>query len=304
MRRAPALVALAWVLASQPAWAASQAAGVTATVSSARVRLGEPFHYRIAITRPKDERFDLAVPSDTGAFSVLERARHRDDGATAATTTFDLKLGLYDLGPRKLPDLFIDGAGPAGHVRIAVTGPEVTALAASAKKDDKLADIAGPDAVWVRSLALIAALAASLLALVLGLFLLRRRRRHPLPLEQRTRAALDALGASALPEHGRTQEFFFALDDIVRRHLGERYALDALECTTSELVARLTWLRAPGLPDEELTRFLRAADLVKFARASVSLDACQEALAFGYRVVDLARPLPANGDTHARAAVS
>lgn len=304
MRRATVLVALAWLLASQPAWAASQAAGVTATVSSARVRLGEPFHYRIAITRPQDERFDLAMPSDAGAFSLLGRARHRDDGAVTATTTFDLKLGLYDLGPHRLPDLFIDGAGPAGHVRIAVSGPEVTALAAPAKKDDKLADIAGPDAVWVRSLAIVATLAALLLALLLGLFLLRRRRRHPLPLEQRTRAALDALGAAALPEHGRTQEFFFALDDIVRRHLGERHALDALECTTTELLARLTWLRVPGLPDEALTRFLRAADLVKFARAPVSIDACHEALAFGYRVIEPARPILLDGDTHARAAVS
>ena len=107
-----------------------------------------------------------------------------------------------------------------------------------------------------------------------------------LPLEDRTRAALRTLQAENLPEKGRTREFYFRLSEILRSHLGERYAFEALECTGTELVERLNRLPAPELPKEELKKFVEESDLVKFAKMEVDPSACESALKFGFTLVE------------------
>ena len=305
MRRSAIGLVTAIMLAALPAFAATPPApapslppGVNTSVQPERVRLGEPFHYRIAITRPANERFDVAPPAMPAAFELRALTRHRDDGARDATTTFDLTLALFELGPQRLPSVTIERAGPDGHTRLAVDGPSVTAVRSASKPGDKLYDIAGPVLRFVRALWLVFVGLGVLAAIAIVLLVVRRRRRRPRTLEARTRLLLDELARAHLPEAGHTQEFFFTLDDIVRRHLGERYAIDALECTTRELVAQLHGIEPLQAAFIELVHFLREADMVKFARASANLEASQAALAFAYRLVALTAAPPSEKGSH------
>jgi hypothetical protein len=88
------------------------------------------------------------------------------------------------------------------------------------------------------------------------------------------------------------KDFYFRLSEILRGYLGERYGFDALECTSSELMAQLRRLKAPGLPEDGLMRFISESDLVKYARAESSPDSCREALTFGYSLLDQTWPPP------------
>ena len=105
------------------------------------------------------------------------------------------------------------------------------------------------------------------------------------PLDVRTREALNALGKENLPAKGQVKEFYFRLSEILRGYLGERYSFEALECTTPELIASLRKLRTPGLPEEDLLRFISESDMVKYAKAEASPESCAQSLAFGYELV-------------------
>jgi hypothetical protein len=111
-------------------------------------------------------------------------------------------------------------------------------------------------------------------------------------LEARTRAALEALEREELPAKGRAREFHYRLSEILRGYLGERFQVDALECTSGELVTRLGTASAPGLGLGGLSAFLEASDLVKFARAPATVEACAGALQFAQRVVVETTPAP------------
>lgn len=307
----PLLVAAAMALSLAPLSAFAQVSaavptlppGVTAKVEPERVRLGEPFHYVVSVTRPTNERFDLAPPADLGAFSLRGLERRRQDGLRDATTRFDLTLALYDLGAQPLPPLSLQAVLPTGQTRLVVAGPTVTAIRVS-KPGDKLLDIAGPVQLFERALGPIAVTLGLCLVAAVAALAVRRWRRRPRSLATRSRLALDALVRARLVEGGQTQEFFFALDDIARRHLGERFGLDALECTTRELIVQLRNQDALAPLLDELIHFLRAADLVKFARAAADRDTAASALAFAYRLVALPAATPIEKGAHAHLAVS
>ena len=91
-----------------------------------------------------------------------------------------------------------------------------------------------------------------------------------LPLDVRTRNALAALEAEDLPGKGEVKAFYSRLSEIVRGYVGELYGVEALECTTTELLDSLHALRISGVPqdglavlmDRQTTSFLGTAEEV------------------------------------------
>jgi hypothetical protein len=102
-----------------------------------------------------------------------------------------------------------------------------------------------------------------------------RRRAKPLPAsppapaaapEERALARLRALEEAALP----AREFAFALSEILRAWLADRFAVDALEATTEELLERAKPLRLDAGHDAWLREFCESLDRVKFADATLA----------------------------------
>jgi hypothetical protein len=166
------------------------------------------------------------------------------------------------------------------------------------KSGAQLQDIRPPETVAVRSYALLWGVLGAILvaaAALIGWRLWKRRPRSVpvvpvLPLDARTRNALAALAAEDLPGKGMIKEFYSRLSDIVRGYIHERYQVDALECTTTELLDNLAHVEATRLPREALAAFLQESDLVKFARAQMSPESCDHALAFANRLLELTSP--------------
>jgi len=267
-------------------------------VDREKVRLGEPFTYELVITHPLDQRYELRPIHDPGPFEFLQQLRERVDGPQAATTTFKLKLSLFELGNKRLPDLGFEVIDPRAVQEFIAKGLEVEGLSSLGKgldqREPALYDIKALEEVSVRTYrALWIALAAAALASAgYAIYRWAKRPRRaiapqsvPQPLDLRTLGALDALRNEDLPRQGRFREFYFRLSEIIRAYLGERYRFEALECTSSELLASLRRLPTPGLSIAEISRFVDESDLVKFAKATADPNQCKESLEFAYRLV-------------------
>ncbi|HYO71739.1 MAG TPA: hypothetical protein VEU33_37245 [Archangium sp.] len=309
LAQAPAPVpAAAQALAKLPA---VEPQGFQARVQPEQVLLGEPFVYELVITHPATHQYELALPSDLGDFELLSEVRTPPQGTEPAVTTFHLKLSAFNLGMLTLPEvpfLVNTQEGPMRFVAPSRTLEVAGTLPQDAEAEGAdLKDIQPPTEVAIRSLTLVWALLGLLAAIAVGLVawrLFQKYRNRPLaevkpllPLDVRTRQALEGLKAENLPAQGRVKDFYFRLSEIIRGYLGERYGFDALECTSSELMVELRRKKPLKFPEDGLMRFVSESDLVKYARAESSPESCREALAFGYELLDktwppLVPPLP------------
>ena len=119
---------------------------------------------------------------------------------------------------------------------------------------------------WVlAALATCAALAAA------GWWWYRRRQTQSVPrrvtAHEAALAKLDALLAENLLAEGYLKLFYLRLSDIVRHYIEDRFGLRAPEQTTDEFLTALA--NAPQIRGDHqqlLRRFLRQADMVKFAK--------------------------------------
>jgi len=270
-----------------------------------QVRLGEPFVYKLGLHHPPGQRWELRTPRDLGGFELVEQSRFRADGKAESTTTYVLKMALFSLGSHVLPTLTFDVLDAEGAAIARIDGPDIEAKSSLPKDAEqlgvKLEDIKPNEDVPVRSWKLlwwIAGLAAAAgLAFLARRAWLRRPRRLPpapplIPLEERTRQALDALAAEELPRRGMQREFHFRLSGILRAYLGERFGFDALECTRGELLREVDRLGLHGVDQAGLRRFVDQCDVARYARAEVPASACDSALAFSRALLESTRPQP------------
>jgi hypothetical protein len=269
-----------------------------------RVRLGEPFVYRLDIHHPSAQRWELRTPRDLGSFEVIEQSRTRQDAQGHATTTYLLKMAMFALGEHVVPTLTFDVIEPDGAAVATLDGPDIAGLSSLPKDAEqlgmKLEDIKPNEDVPVRSWRLLGWLAA-LAALAALIYFARRAwlgrappalpTVPPLPLPERTRRALDALEAEHLPERGMQREFHFQLSGIARGYLGQRFGFDALECTSGELLREVERRALPGVEFAGLRRFVDQCDVARYARAEVPVSACAAALTWARGMLAATTPV-------------
>ena len=269
------------------------------------VRLGEPFVYRITLHHPPGQRWELRTPRDLGGYELLEQSRTRADGKGESTTTYLLKMALFQLGSHVLPTLTFDVLDATGSGVAQIDGPDIEGKSSLPKDADqlgaKLQDIKPNEDVPVRSWRLLWWAAGALAAAALAWFAIRAWRNRPrrpaatappLPLEERTLQALSALETEGLPERGLQREFHFRLNGLVRSYLGERFGFDALECTSGELLREVDRRALPGIDPDQLRGFVDQCDVARYARGEVPVPACAGALAFARSLVEATRPKP------------
>jgi len=146
------------------------------------------------------------------------------------------------------------------------------------------------------SLGAIALVVGAVLAWLIGRWLKRPRPVPPPPPPRPPwEVALESLHDlrhAGLTREGRFAEHFDRVSDIVRRYLGDRYGFDGLESTTREMLGELRATTPRIVVLDEIERFLRQADLVKFARLTPSEVECSTALADAQQIVERTVPPP------------
>lgn len=146
------------------------------------------------------------------------------------------------------------------------------------------------------SIGAIALVVGAVLAFLIGRWLKRPRPVPPPPPPRPPwEVALESLHDlrhAGLTREGRFAEHFDRVSDILRRYLGDRYGAGGLESTTREMLGELRRATPRISVLDEIERFLRQADLVKFARLTPTEVECSTALGEAEQIVERTVPPP------------
>jgi hypothetical protein len=246
------------------------------------VLIGQPFNLFIKVLAPKGVRFEFPLGPDTAMQNGVRPIELRGEKVVAMlgdTAVALYHLVAWDVGtqPLKFPDVRVTFQGqerrpPLGGASIFVKSvlPADTSLRVP-KPARPL--IVLPVFNWLLWLAVLAAaIAAGLLW-----WAWRRYRNRPKPPidpylhAQQEFARIEAL---RLLEDGQSAEYFAAMVDVTREFLAARVPGVRRSDTSSEL---LRAMQPRDGVEAELPQLLELADLVKFARADVSLEEARQA---------------------------
>lgn len=113
-----------------------------------------------------------------------------------------------------------------------------------------------------------------------------------LPPDQIAFQRLTALKEAQLWEKGMEKEYYTRLIDILRDYLQERFGINAMEMTSSQILKALRDNEETKLSSERMQRVVEIADFVKFAKVRPLPDDNVRSFAEAVRFVEETRPLP------------
>jgi len=246
------------------------------------------------------EHAGFALPDPDGGAGPIVKVETQGE---TSKSTVDIPVLLLPEKPGRnsleLPPLPVSIARASGELLTLCTKPHriVVDDPIASTPDPKPKDNPPPRAqreIWttakeVTIAALIALVVGALLAWLIGRWM---RRPKPVPPPPPPRPPwevaieeLTDIRAAELIANQRFVEHFERVAHVVRRYAGDRYGFDGLESTTREMLSVLRRVVPPIPVLDEIEKFLRHADLVKFARLTPSAEECLEALERGETIV-------------------
>ena len=282
-----ALALVAGMGAGAPAAAAEPTASVAA--SKTEIAVGQAFTVDVTVSGPEGAVYTF--PPEPGNDQVELRTWRPPAGASplpSAPGSHRYDATIFAVGEAEVPAITIGyrlADGTEGQVSTKPLAIRVLSVLPKDPKEQKLADVRPPVpisplppaevlAAAGRSIVVLGAGAALLVAIALGGLWLWRKRRRAVPAtappaaapDVEALAALDELAASQLIERGDYRAFYITLVVVLKLYLERRLGAPVVEMTTAEMIAFLR--DAPH--HDELVPTMRdlagAADQIKFAR--------------------------------------
>jgi hypothetical protein len=253
---------------------------ISSQVDKSEITIGDRVQYEIKVVYPAEGHIELpSVLGNLGAFEVKDyQASDPKPAGKRQIQTWHFNLSTFTVGKYTLPPQQIayrNGTDTAAVIYF--TQPiEINVIRTSAETVKDIADIADLVAVENTKPWLAYGLGA-LVLLGLGILLWLRLRRKspsltekpPLPPLEEALERLASLKDLNLIRQNRAGEFCFILSELIRRYISRRFSIDALESTTTEFLEDVKKLPITKAQKEWLAKFSEAADLVKFADASL-----------------------------------
>ena len=246
------------------------------------VLIGQSFDLFIKVLAPKGVRFEFPLGPDTTTQNGIRPIELR--GEKIVTMLGDTAVALYHLAawevgtrPLRFPDVRVTFEGQERRLSLGGASIFVKSVlpADSSLRIPKPARplIVLPVINWLLWLGL---LAAAIAAVLLWWAWRRYRNRPKPPVDPYVRAQHEfaRIAARRLLEDGQSEEYFAAMVDIAREYLVARIPGVRRSDTSSELARAM---KPRDGVEAELPLLLDEADLVKFARAEISLEDAREA---------------------------
>ena len=264
---------------------------VDAAVNRDTLTVGDPLLLDVRILRESGDAVALMQSEGFLApFEVRRRVspavRETPDGQVEETHAFE--LALYRLGAVEVPSLVLQVRTAEGDSGLVTTGP-IPVVVRSVKPSDMtdIRDVKPPVDIDARIPAWFW-IALSVLIGLVAVLLWHWKRRRGKPEVDPPRPPVvwpDEVAKilrMRLVERGALKRYYIMLSEVTRRYLEDRVRVDAMECTTHELVQALRRVPVGNAEVSALERLLTEADLVKFAklrpRDEVALKAADSVL--------------------------
>jgi hypothetical protein len=263
-----------------------------------RLTVGDRFEVRLEVTSPARSLVSGPLADSAGAFVVVNErraARIRPDHDEA---TYRLSVAGFKPGRQRLPGfVFLVQSGARSDTLRTDTASVTIASVLPAKMRD-IHGLAPPETfpnlwLWIVPVAvlLLAGLAWLAHRLIRRYRKLRELVAAPLPPWEEALAALDAGAWREWLETGQVKHWSYTLSQILKHYLERRFEFDAVEQTTTELLASMRTRRLPMR--EELARFFTWLDLVKYAKSVPPTAEAEAAIAQVREFVRKTTPEPA-----------
>lgn len=283
---------------------------IKASLDSLQLTMGQQTIARVDIVKGADAPSELLV--DKNAFPAQVEIIDWLEGDTTdiGNGLVEIKRGLliqsFDSGVYTIPP-FLLVSGPdtirSNSLSLKVNPVDVTALtdihpiADVAEFDSKWYDWL-PDWItdyWVYILLGLLIIAGDVCAYLImskkvNVTILPQKKR--LPPDQIAFNRLNALKEAQLWEKGQEKEYYTRLIDILRDYLQERFGINAMEMTSSQILKALRANEETRLSHSRMERVVEIADFVKFAKVRPLPDDNVRAFSDAMQFVEETRPAP------------
>lgn len=122
-------------------------------------------------------------------------------------------------------------------------------------------------------------------------------KKKPVPPYELAITRLNALKEEKLCEHGQEREYYTRLTDILREYIDERFGINAMEMTSSQILAKLSANPVTRPSNELMKQILEVADFVKFAKVRPLPDDNVRSFVSATRFVENTKPVEIPADT-------
>ncbi len=287
---------------------------VGADLDTTRIRIGEQVRLRLQISYAPESvskiqwpavgdtlNAHLEVVSDTGVDTIKNAASGLDQQVRTLTiTSFD--TGFWAVPPFR----FLVNYQPLETAAQLLEVRSVVLDSAMVVRDIKdIHTLPFSVGYWLKKHSKWVAIGLGILALIAAVFyFVKKRVRNKVPkaieaperpLVERVLSALDKLEKERVWQQGDHKGYQSRVTDLLRGYIEERYQVPAMESTTEELMNELRV--SPLNTDQrgQLENMLRAADMVKFAKALPSPQENEQMMVGATRFVRDTAPSPTTG---------
>jgi hypothetical protein len=251
---------------------------VRTTLDSSSIKVGAPVHLRFEIETNAGEKVVVPLLTDSSVKGIDIIQRLKADSVTKSKTVFNMLVTSFDSGTHvfpALPFVISNGSGRNDTVYSDSLRIEVSLIPT---QGDKIADIKGPEKMPFSFSEVIpyiigVLIGIAIIACLLWIYLRWKNKKPLLPSfskpelpHVRALRLLNDLQSQKLWQKGQVKEYHSQLSDILRTYLEERFDLQTLEQTTSDVLYEIS-----SRPDirpyfDEIRFVLETADLAKFAK--------------------------------------
>ena len=277
-------------------------AQVSIEMEGDRFTIGEPIPVTIEVELPSGR--SVIWPDLNKIETGLEVVSDETD-STANNLSRQVQFMRFDTGTFFFPPLPIQfvSAGDTQVFETAASPYRISAFPADTTQDIRPIRDIQEVSFRKQPLALFGFLALCLFSLILWL-IYRKLSQKPMtelpqvsrpkpvkPIEEHALERLKVLEEKKLWQSERIKEYYIELTDILREYVEYRYSLPALESTTAGLDIAIRQADVPQDEQDRLLAILRAADLVKFAKARPLPDQHRAAMTGAVEFINRTKPV-------------
>ena len=281
---------------------------IDVTIDSAAILIGEQTKLHLTVTADKDRPVQLLLPADTLMRGVEVLDISRPDSSLIENDRLvikqDLLITSFDSALYLLPPLkVVDGSDTVSSNQVAL---KVSTIPVNADKPEEFNDIKEvwkPPFVWADYYPIIYGVLLGLFLLCVIIYIIKRLKNRKsllpfaepdvpkLPPYEQAIKELDELKGQKLWQQGLNKEYYTALTETLRRYIDERFGVNAMELTSSEILDLLR--SAPEVKSvyDKLQQILQLADFVKFAKIHPLPNENDLSLVNAYLFVNATKPV-------------
>ena len=270
-------------------------------IDSAAILIGEQTVLHLTVTADKDRPVGIMIPSDTLMRGVEVLSLSKADSSEIENgrllikqdilvTSFD--SALYLLPPIKV----IDGVDTVYSNQVAL---KVSSIPVNADKPEEFNDIKTvwkPPFVLADYYPIIFGILLALLLICVAAYVIKRLRNKQslipfskpepkLPPHEQAIKELDEIKQQKLWQQGRYKEYYTSITETLRRYIVERFAINAMEMTSGEILETIREQHDADSVYKNLRQILTLSDFVKFAKMNPLPDENDQSMKNAYLFV-------------------